>query len=110
MFLEQKRFGKQILDFWAFLFFNLVFSPVKVGAVCHFLVQKLPLGLLYTWQKVGSWRLASFQGVSRRVNEFDPDLDKNCYKQTKFNFFLKETRKSYYINDHVKHVIVRNQV
>jgi hypothetical protein len=47
MFPEQNRFGKQKFDFWAFLFFNLVFSPVKVGAVCHFLVQKLRMDVLY---------------------------------------------------------------
>jgi hypothetical protein len=79
MFPEQNRFGKQIFDFWAFSFFNLVFDPVKVGHSGHSLVQKLPLGVLHTWQKVGSWRLASFQCASRRVNEFDPDLAKNCY-------------------------------
>jgi hypothetical protein len=48
MFSELNRFGKQIFDLLAFLFFNLVFDTVKVDAVCYFLVQKLPLGVLYT--------------------------------------------------------------
>jgi hypothetical protein len=48
MFPEQNRFGKQIFDFLAFLFFNLVFNPVNVWHSGHSLAQKLRMDVLYT--------------------------------------------------------------
>ena len=67
-YYEQKSFGQQMFDLWAFSFFNLVFDPVKVGDMCHFLVQKLRMGVLYVWQEDESWRLTSFQCASQRVS------------------------------------------
>ena len=73
-----------MFEFWAFLFFTLVFNPVKVGAVCAVLVQKLPMGVLYLHTDFQAWGIASFQGASRRVIGCVVNLEQNCHQHTKF--------------------------
>ena len=79
MFPEQNRFGRQIFDFGAFLFFNLVFDPVNVGHSGHSLVQKLRMDVLYMWQKDGLSPMGGLEFRWGDVWELDPDLAKNCY-------------------------------
>ena len=81
-FTEQKSFGKQILDFWSFLYFNLFFNTLKMAAVCYFLGQKLPMGVLYPWQKDGLLLLSSLEccwgDVSVKILMWRPGRQMQC--------------------------------
>ena len=81
-FYQQKSVVKKMFDFWAFLFFNLVFDPVKEGAVCAVLVQKLPMGVLYVWRRDELLLLSSLECCWGDVRELPPDIEKKCYQQT----------------------------
>ena len=65
-----------MFEFWAFLFFNLVFDPLKMAAVCYFLVQKLPMDVLSVCQRDELSLMSSLEFWWGDVREPTLDIEK----------------------------------
>ena len=76
-----------MFEFLAFLVLNLVFDPVKVGAVCHFCVQKLPMDVLYVWRRDELFLLSSLECCWWDVRELHPEKT-NLLSTDQFDLIL----------------------